>query len=148
MTFALRRFYQGWLIAAAGLLLVASVGCEKPPFDVAPVHGKVTVDGKPLAQGRLMFTPVSKQGELEAGKPAYGRIQPDGSYVLYTYGDDDGAVVGEHGVTVINTDDTSKDANAPRFTRVSLPRRYQVVAGQDNEIDIEISKLEVAQYGR
>jgi hypothetical protein len=114
---------------------------------MAPVRGTVTVDGQPLAEGRVMFTPVGK-GELNSGKPAYGRIQSDGSFVLYTYGDDDGAIVGEHGVTVINTAENSAPANGPKFTRVSLPRHFEVVAGQDNEIDIDISKLEVAQYGR
>jgi len=129
-----------------GLMFVLGMtGCEKPPYDLAPVHGTVTVDGHLLKQGKVMFTPKGKAGELNSGKPAYGRIQPDGVYVLYTYGDDDGAIVGEHGVTVINT---STDANAPKFRQVSLPKPYKVEAGKDNEIDIEVTKLEVAQYGR
>jgi hypothetical protein len=128
-----------------GFLFVLSTGCEKPPYDLASVRGTVTIDGQLLKQGKVMFTPIAKQGELNSGKPAYGRIQPDGVFVLYTYGNDDGAIVGEHGVTVINTADPSTDPNAPKFGRVSPPRRYQVVAGQDNEIDIELTRLDVAR---
>jgi hypothetical protein len=142
-----RRFAHINTAVLASVVFLAAMGCEKPPYDMAPVRGTVTIDGRPLSDGRVMFAPVGK-GELNSGKPAYGRIDSDGSFFLYTYGDDDGAIVGEHGVTVINTAKESADANAPKFTRVSLPRRFQVVAGQDNQIDIDISKLELAQYGR
>jgi hypothetical protein len=129
------------------VVLLATVGCEKPPFDLARVKGTVTIDGQKLTQGKVMFTPIAKEGELNPGKPAFGRIQPDGYFVLSTYSNEDGAIVGEHGVTVITSTDETAGSEAPSFSRVSLPRRFQVIAGKENQIDIEITRLDVAQYG-
>jgi hypothetical protein len=144
-----RRPAAGKSIAAlASVALFVSVGCEKSPYDLAPVRGTVTVDGQQLQEGKVMFTPVAKEGELNPGKPAFGRIGPDGTFVLSTYGNEDGAIVGEHGVTVVNMADKSVDSGAFKFSRVTLPRKYVVVPGKENEIDINITKVEVAQYGQ
>jgi len=136
-------------IAMGLLLLAVSAGCERPPYELAPVHGTVTIDGQLMKQGKVMFAPLADNGQINPGKPAFGRIQPDGTFVLSTYGNEDGAVVGEHGVTVINSQgEGSTDFSASKFSRVSLPRRYQVVAGKDNQIDIELTRSDVAQYGK
>lgn len=121
-------------------------GCNKSPYEMAPVRGTVTVDGQPMTHGKVMFAPAAKQGELNPGKPAFGRIQSDGSFVLSTYDDDDGAVVGEHGVTVISGDDAPADKNIPKFSRLLVPHRVTVVAGQDNQIDIQLTSQEITRF--
>jgi hypothetical protein len=83
----------------AGTILIALGGCggsgALPTYRAA---GKVVfADGKPLAGGRVEFSPV--QNAL--GPPARAQIQPDGSFRLGTYRPDDGAVEGEHRVSVM-----------------------------------------------
>lgn len=141
---------QALLLDVLGtVLVVAVVGCSKPPYDVAPVRGTVTVDGQRLTAGRVMFAPVDKAGELNPGKPAFGRIGPEGSFVLSTYRDEDGAVVGEHHVTVAALPGgNAKESGEPKYRFFHVPATYHVLAGQQNEIDIQITKAEVARYGR
>jgi hypothetical protein len=57
------------------------------------VSGRVTVGGKPVPSGVVMFYP-------EAGPTAVGEIRPDGTYTLTTQKPGDGAVVGSHRVTI------------------------------------------------
>src|SRR5262245_12689786 len=107
--FARRRFL--WLA-----LLVALPGCNRSPVDIAPVYGKVTIDNKPLFQGKVMFAPVAKGNSVNPGKPAWGNIQPDGSFRLTTYKNNDGAIVGEHMVTIMNSDE-KLPKGVPEFSR-------------------------------
>jgi hypothetical protein len=137
------------LSAAFGTLLLFLVGCDSAPYDMAPVRGTVTIDGKPLTSGRVMFVPKGRDGGLNSGKPAFGRIQQDGTFVLYTYGDDDGAIVGEHSVTIVSSaEDAATEQNAPKFGRVSLAKSYAVVPDQDNNIKIELTKADVTRRAR
>ena len=80
--------------------LLLDVGCNKSPYEFAPVHGTVTIDGVPMSGGRVMFAPIAKEGSMDAGRRAFGEIQADGRYVLGTVSSDDGAVVGTHWITV------------------------------------------------
>ena len=54
------------------------------------------LDGKPLEMGKVTFLPQDG-----SGRTATGKIQPDGSYVLGTYEEADGAVLGQHLVAVV-----------------------------------------------
>jgi hypothetical protein len=74
----------------AVFLLVA--GCSGGPV-LAPVGGLVTVAGKPVTNGTIMFLPPD-------GKGAVGSIGPDGRYTLTTFHPGDGALVGDHQVTI------------------------------------------------
>lgn len=125
-------------LAIAVALAAAVVGCSKSSFPVAPVHGEVTADGKPLFQGKVMFAPVAQAENSNPGKPAWGAIGADGSYRLSTFRKDDGAVIGEHWVTIVNSDEQLPE-NVPEFARVTLPKRVTVNAGQDNAIDIALT---------
>ena len=120
----------------------------------APVRGTVTIAGQPLAIGRVLFAPASKGDGLNAGKPALGVIQPDGSYVLSTYGDEDGAVVGDHTVTILGPRKKSPQStpvsippSGPKFDRITMPQRFSVVAGQENRIDLRLTSQDVARFG-
>ena len=124
-------------------LFVASVavGCSKSPYDLAPVQGSVRIDGRPLTTGKVMFAPIAQGNNANAGKPAFGRIQSDGRYVLTTLSDGDGAIVGEHWVTIL-------DGEVPGmlpFPRLPVGQK-QTVAPGTNEIDIELSGQEAARY--
>jgi hypothetical protein len=76
---------------------------------LVPVKGKVTYKGKPLTDGTITFEPD------DFGRPAHGNIQPDGTFVLTTYKDGDGAVRGQHRIAV--------SASAKRGQNVPLKLR-------------------------
>lgn len=113
-------------------------GCNRQPFDLAPVHGKVTVDERPLFQGKVLFAPIVREDNKNPGKPALGKIQSDGSYRLTTFDANDGAVIGQHWVTIINSEENLPDG-VPAFSRVTAPERVSVVPGEDNQIDIKLT---------
>ena len=81
----------------AVIILVACCGCGAEPGtlgDLVSVKGKVTYKGQPLTSGVVHFEPDGY------GRPATGKLQPDGSYTLSTMKEGDGAVAGEHIVTI------------------------------------------------
>jgi hypothetical protein len=127
------------------LVLIAVAGCNPSPYELAPVHGTVIVNDKPMFQGKVMFGPIAQGEEENPGKPAFGKIQSDGSYRLTTFEPNDGAVVGEHWATVINVEEDLPDG-VPEFARVTNPEKVTVVAGQDNQIDIRLSREVIRKF--
>src|SRR5262245_19929819 len=111
--------------------LSAAAGCTRSPFEVAPVHGVVTVDDKPLFQGKVMLPPVAKTETANPGKPSLGTIESNGAYRLTTFSKDDGAVVGEHWVTIINSAEQLPDG-VPKFARFMMPEKVTVAPAKDN----------------
>jgi hypothetical protein len=126
-------------------MLIAATGCSPSPYQLAPVHGTVTVNDKPMFQGKVMFGPIAKGDEENPGKPAFGVIQPDGRYRLTTFEPDDGAVVGEHWATIINVEEELPDG-VPEFARVTFPEKVTVVAGKNNRINIQLSRDVIRKY--
>jgi hypothetical protein len=119
--------------------------CNQSGYELAPVRGTVTINGKMIKSGKVMFSPVAQGDNLNPGKPAFGMLRIDGSYVLTTYADNDGAVVGKHWVTVINSEE-DLPRGVPEFARVTAPEQYTVVGGRDNQIDVEIAREDVLKY--
>jgi hypothetical protein len=124
------------------VFFLALSGCNRSSLELAPVHGKVTIDNKPLFQGKVMFAPVAKGDHVNAGKPAWGNIQSDGTFRLTTYKNDDGAVVGEHWVTIMNSDE-KLPKGVPAFSRLIVPKKVTVAANNDNEINFAFSSSDI-----
>jgi len=79
-------------LIAVCLFPLSLVGCSGNE-PTAAVTGTVTVDGKPLAEGTIIF-------EATGSRPATGKIK-DGEIVeVFTYETDDGAPVGSHKVAI------------------------------------------------
>jgi hypothetical protein len=94
-----------------------------------PVKGKAMYKGKPLTQGEILFEPDS------GGREAHGSIQPDGSFELTTYKQNDGAVPGTHRVAVSGT---SKKAAVPlKYKNPSSSKTEVEVAEGKNEYTID-----------
>jgi len=153
MHFVRRRTLD--LVAVVALSSVV-LGCNKSPYDLAPVVGTVTVDGQPLAAGSIMFAPNAREGNVNSGKPAFGRIQSDGSYSLTTYSDGDGAIAGSHWVTIFSpaknstgtTPVSTTPSNIPRFDRITVPSGpVDVLADKENHIDVALTSQQIARYG-
>lgn len=139
------------------VVVAATGGCSDAPYKLAPVHGTVTIDGRPMTSGKVMFAPIKNGPGIEAGKPAIGAIHDDGSFELSTYQDGDGAVVGEHWVTVFGADShtvltqaehsSSPDNKIPAFDRLNITEKQLVKAGIANEINIALTTADVTAYG-
>lgn len=78
---------------------VFAIGCAAESR-TQPVNGKVQLsDGTPVQRGVIEFRTVGEDGAMIN---AHGRIESDGSFQLTTFEENDGAVVGEHQVIVLN----------------------------------------------
>jgi len=151
------RFVTGCKVASALIYLTCAVafsviaGCSDSPYSLAPVGGTISIDGKPLTQGKVMFAPVARGDGLEAGKAAVGIIQPDGTFKLSTYRDGDGAIVGEHWVTIFGQNKSREPANfleLPAFSKHAIRHRFRVLGNQENQFDIELTSDELLQFGQ
>ena len=124
-----------WLM----LLTVLLSGCSGSSAEVAPVSGRVTLDGVPLAGARVRFQP-----EASGGSPSYGAADLDGNYVLAYKRDQPGALIGWHTVSV---ERGGHDDSANKSKPQALPSRYntaselrkEVKYGQDNVVDLELA---------
>ncbi|QDT67526.1 hypothetical protein MalM25_04250 [Planctomycetes bacterium MalM25] len=130
------------------LLSLAVLGCGGPDYVVAPVTGAVLLDGQPLTGGRISFAPQSSGESVKSGKPGFGDIQPDGSFVVSTYGEQDGAVVGKHRITLINSDPDSPAGKRIGVKRVRIQGFFEVAADQENTIDVELTSADIAKFGQ
>jgi hypothetical protein len=81
-------------------------GCGSSRPETAPVSGRVTYRGRPVPCGRIAFQP-------EKGRLAMGAIDPEGQYTLMTFKSGDGALLGQHRVTIEATRQ-SGDAPTPK----------------------------------
>ncbi len=127
-------------------------GCSDSPYDLAPVKGRVTLDGKPFPWGSVMFAPMKTSiDSAKVGKPGFGMLDAEGGFVLTTYDDNDGAVVGDHRVTVFCVDDGPNGpppSSIPAFRRMALRGTAMTVAADsDNDFEIALTSNELRKYG-
>ena len=110
-------------------LLTAAAGCgSSKPYDLAPVSGRVTLDGKPLANARVTFQPQHdpKAGAL-SGPESFGETDSDGRYSLTTVFQEAGATVGKSRVmvTTVKYEPVPGNADAVRTIGKELvPNKY------------------------
>jgi tetratricopeptide (TPR) repeat protein len=114
----------GVTVAALVLLYFAfpSSLFQKPDrVAVFPVQGKAEIDGEPLPKATIFLHPVGDKNAKNARIPRpRATVHEDGTFVLGTYGADDGAPPGEYKVTVQLFYSDSPD----RAPRNLLPVRY------------------------
>jgi hypothetical protein len=109
------------MVLIAGPLMALSVGCSKGGPQFATASGIVTLDGKPVAEAGVMFTPV------QGGPVASGTTDENGRFSLRTLSTN-GALIGEHQVSVTKGRTEEKrvpNATVPLIRYISeLPERY------------------------
>jgi len=125
---------EKWLLL--GIFL--TVGCGSGSFPTSQVTGKVLCKGMPVANVRVFFEPLQTGKSALVGKSGYGVADKEGAFVLSTYGDGDGAVVGRHRVRV----DRPHPEDFPGFqcdcatnSEVDV-MEVDVVAGKVNMVDV------------
>lgn len=130
------RMFQAF--AATAALTGAAVGCGGDGPELASVEGTVLLDGTPLENAKLVFTPTGP------GRPSSGRTDASGKYSLSYTSEEGGAILGEHLVdisTYVRGDVDSGTVGAPE----RLPMRYnrkselkRAVESGGNVIDFEL----------
>lgn len=104
----------------ASLLLIGlTVGCGSEGPEVFPVHGTVRLNGQPLSDARVLFTPVS------GGRPSAAITDLSGEYSLVYTDDLPGALPGEHLVSISTFRRGDPDQNIPPSPE-QVPARYNV----------------------
>ncbi|MCA9069126.1 MAG: hypothetical protein KDA84_09400, partial [Planctomycetaceae bacterium] len=74
--------------------LLFLIGCGSDGPEIVPVKGTVLLDDKPISGATITFIPVGE------GRPAIGKTDDQGQFELTTIKTGDGALIGEHEVTV------------------------------------------------
>lgn len=93
--FIKKRLLMSCSSIALGLILAAS-GCSPSRPPAYPAKGRVTfVNGSPVKVGTVELK------SREFGTHARGTIESDGSFVLTTYVEGDGAIAGAHDCVVV-----------------------------------------------
>ena len=122
-----------FLILSTFTLLGILTGCNqsnRPPL--GHVHGKVTLDGKPLAGAAVAFLPDG------LGRESTAFTDEDGNYTLIYIRDIEGASVGTHRVRISTGDPrTGKPELVPNRYHANTELQKEVVPG-DNEINFDL----------
>ena len=110
-----------WMITAT-MLLTATFGCEKAGPAIAPVAGRVTLEGSPLSNGLVGF--ISKNGFVSSAQ-----LSPEGRFRLVSqFGD--GIPLYEYSVTMTPLPKDSMliepamESKSPE-AKSDIPNRYQ-----------------------
>src|SRR5262245_53888484 len=139
-----------WRRWVFGLAVVSVLGCA--PAKYAPVSGKVTLNGKPLANATVSFQPIATKGTMEAGVGSLGKTDAEGKFTLKLPTGENGAVVGKHrvSISVLNPQIGEADQRPPRGgwpLADKLPSRYNsetkltfdVPAGGTEKADFDLT---------
>ncbi len=129
--------------AGLGLALLLIVGCGRGTPLTMPVKGIVTFQGSPLAEADVAFTP-------EGGRPATGKTDAAGQFRLTTFRTNDGAMIGQHIVTVCKHVKRDPNATGAYFDYVQVtpekfgrpnesPLRAEVTASGPNEFTFDMT---------
>jgi len=145
-----KNLILGVTVAFACLSVLS--GCNSAPADLASASGVVTLDGKPVADARVMFYPI-KGGPRNSN----GTTNEKGEFKVSTFGVHDGALTGRHAVTVTKIDPTSQPKVDPKEgymgkgydammspeamkknskPKQSLPTKYSTIESSGIEVEV------------
>lgn len=120
---AVRRFVPALLLGFA--IMVGCGGTE----GYSTVTGNVTLDGQPLPDALIQFSPVNP------GSPSYGRTDASGNYELIYSREIKGAELGEHVVAITTAQTGDPDAEPPtQDVPEKLPPKYH----SQTELKVEV----------
>ena len=140
MSVSLRYLRFLLFYSALPVMLLVCVGCSSGGPEIAQVSGRVTMDGKPLANASVVFIP-------ENGRPAGARTDADGRYVLNFTEGRRGAIPGKNSVRITTQRETEKDENGKTVVPGSpetIPMEYN--AASTLEFTVEPKKKNVANF--
>ena len=118
-------------VSVGVIALVCLVGCSGGPSDLpdlGKVTGTVKIDGNPVANVMVSFTP--KQG----GRPSTGTTNEQGEYKLTYNSQNMGAMIGTHVATVANPPLDAPPTPGDDVTQGPIPEKY---AGWSTEVEVQ-----------
>ncbi len=122
-------------IFAQALLIAVAVGCSDH-LQTYPVSGKVQ-----FSSGGAVHVGTVELKSREHKVHARGQIQPDGSFSLTTYQEDDGAIEGDHDCVVVQmVVAEAVDAHRPSTIGV-VDRRFANYSTSGLAVQIEPTQL-------
>ncbi len=123
------------------LVLSTTLGCGGE-YKIAPVSGKVTLDGEPLAGALLSFEPLAQGDSQESGYGSYAECDDQGQYRIKSLKGEDGAIIGPHMVmvTTFKMKEGPNGENIP-VSKEKVPARYNTYGSKD------IIRFEVPREG-
>jgi hypothetical protein len=114
------------------VVLTVASGCGNSGPQIAPVQGRVTLDGRPLAQADITFQPEGAQ------RASIGRTDGDGRYELAYKRGEPGAIVGKHTVHVeVSSELVANPPPIPARYAADSELHHEVKPG-DNEINLDL----------
>jgi len=122
------------IVIAAMLGFMSGCGSSGDNPDLGRVQGVVTLDGKPVANAEISFSPVN--GE----RYSIGKTDERGHYSLSFSANDSGAAVGEHVVKILSEEadlETSEDPVLPAAYNSESQLKVNVKSGS-NTIDFPL----------
>jgi hypothetical protein len=121
--------FRSQAVSFLSLVLLVAAGCGSGSDRVAvyPVSGTITFDGAPMVGGgSIAFIPTGNQ----KGKAPGGEIDDEGNYVLNTYAEGDGALLGGFRVVITQAvaeePEPTPDGVAPPESKQALPEKYVI----------------------
>jgi hypothetical protein len=135
----------GWCLAA--LLVFTAAGCGGGSGEqLAPVVGKVTVDGKPLTSGSVSLRPDSTQGNKSPHQPN-GAIDADGNYELVVPPAKKGAPLGWYRVVITAYDNPMPNKPLKSFISMrysdekTTPVKFEVIENPEpGRYDLKLTR--------
>ena len=112
-------------VLCGSLLVLSSLGCGVRE-GLAPVSGRLTFNGKPLAGIEIMFTPLE-----EKSRPSIGICDTDGNYSLLFTRTEKGGTIGRNRVSIVQPLTAS---GAPDYSVLRVPPKY----GDESEMEYTI----------
>jgi hypothetical protein len=116
------RISASWL-----LLLIVVAGCGS---DYETVRGTVTLDGAPLANCEVVFSPV------EGGRPAAATTDEDGQYDLASSMSQKGILPGKYTVHLATSEEEEDEDGRTTTTEELVPAAYR----GENAPEVEVTK--------
>src|SRR4051812_20659929 len=114
------------------VFILICVGCAKSGQELAPVQGRVTLDGKPLQSGEVTFQPAGKSFSI-------GRTDSDGHYELWYKRGLAGGMIGDNAVSIrVNTQETHGPQTVPAKYNTESELRRDVKPGP-NVFDFDLT---------
>lgn len=136
-------------LLAPGIFVVAGCG-SSAEYELAPVSGVITLDGKPVPYTRVIFIPQGSPDQVNPGPGSTAACDDAGKFQLKTVRGEEGAVVGTHAIQISSTGpprSTSGDTDAgpppkeafpPQFN-ASTTLTFEVPAGGTTAADFKLT---------
>ena len=134
------RFQAAFLATS----VVVAIGCSKSrdsnQLPVFPVTGHLSVNGQAPSGAFVVLHPKSGTATAPNGEAVHPRavVKPDGSFVVGTYGADDGAPSGEYSLTVEWRKIVRSSDGSPVLGPNVVPAKY--ARPQSSPVSIKIAE--------